>query len=79
MRPGVDQIDGAMVAVFRIEPSGEVFPLRCDSPVALASIAVSAHVTAQRNQRGGSDVNGVRAQGDRLDDVGGTANRPGRD
>ena len=68
-----------MVAVFRIEPAGEVFPLRGDSPVALAGIAVSTHVTAQRNQRGGSDVNRVGAQRNRLDDVGGTANRPGRD
>ena len=79
MRPGVDQIDGAMVAVFRIESAGEVFPLRGDSPVALASIAVSAHVTTQRDQRGGSDVNRVGAQRNRLDDVGGATNRPGRD
>ena len=57
--PGRDQIHEPSAADVGIQTLDEVGPLGRDAPVALAGLAASAQVAAQREQRRRADVAGV--------------------
>ena len=54
-----------------IQPLDKLRILRGDAPVAPSRVARAAKMAAEREQRGGADVAGVRAESDGLDNVGG--------
>ena len=70
VRPGMDEVDEPLVADLGIETLDELGTLRRNAPVALAAVAGAAEVTPERQKRRRADIAGIRAQCDRLDEVG---------
>src|SRR5271157_433747 len=72
--PGAQEVRQALRAYFWVEPGYQVRFLRGDAPGAVARVALLADAAAEGHQRRGADHDGVRAEGDGLDDVGTLAN-----
>ena len=66
----MDEVDEPLVADVGIEALDKLGTLRHNAPVALAAVAGAAEVTPERQKRRRTDIAGVCAQCDRLDEVG---------
>src|SRR5660398_175494 len=62
MTPRVQQVGQSLRTPLRIQPAGEIRPLRADPPGATARIALMAHVTAQSHQGHSPDRTGIGTQ-----------------
>src|SRR5660397_24978 len=76
MTPRVQQVGQSLRTPLRIQPAGEIRPLRADPPGATARIALMAHVTAQSHQGHSPDRTGIGTQGYGLGHVCGAADAP---
>ena len=74
MLPRGDKIHKALIADVRVEALHKVGTLGCDAPVALAGLAASAQMAAERQKCRRADVARICTERDGLDNIGAGAN-----
>ena len=72
--PRGDKIHKALVADVRVKALHKVGALGCDAPVALAGLAASAQMAAERQKCRRADVASICTERDGLDNIGAGAN-----
>ena len=73
MTPGGEQVNQAFGTDVRIQAFYQFGALGCNAPVALAVLAGAAQMAAERQQGSRCDINRIRAECNRLDDICGVA------